>query len=440
MTKIISREKPKIAFVGLGAMGIGMAIHLLEDGFPVSGFDVNPMALERLLAMGGTAASNPRECAQDASFFICMVANSTQIEQALFAESTGAIFGLKNDAIVILCSTVSPGFPQEVLSQVHNRFSRPDIQIIDSPVSGGTIRATQGTLTIMSSGPENILKISQPILQSLGEALYSIEGGLGSANKVKLINQHLAGIHIAVAAEIMGLVATMGLNTQQLYQMVLNSPAHSWMFENRVPHMLSNDWSPHSALGIFIKDMRIVTSEGLSRSFPLYVASAAEQLYRFAALSGYEKEDDAGIVRIFIPHNLSLVSAAAQQQSHADDQPKYDLISHMLEIIHGVTAVEALALAIKLDLSIKSLAPIISNAAGTSRSFETVASRMMGKDSTNMRTLVQSRNILAKAMILAQAYNYPLQITATTLQLLQQALVHGLGDEDHTSLLALWSP
>ncbi|KAJ5287312.1 hypothetical protein N7478_002998 [Penicillium angulare] len=370
MTRISTRNKPKIAFIGLGAMGLGMAIHLLEDGFPVNGFDLDPMALERLLAMGGTAASSPRECVQDASFFICMLANSTQIDQAFFTESTGAIFGLKQDAIVILCSTVAPGFPQEVLSQVHRRFSRPDIQIIDSPVSGGTIRATRGTLTIMSSGPEGTMRISQPVLQSLGEALYNIEGGLGSANKVKLINQHLAGIHIAIAAEIMGLAATMGLNTQRLYEMVLNSPAHSWMFENRVPHMLADDWSPHSALGIFVKDMRIVTSEGLSQNIPLYVATAAEQLYNFAALSGYEKEDDYGLVRIFIPHDLSLVLAAAQQKSHADDQQKFEMICNMLEITHGVTAVESLALAMKLDLSIKSLAPIISNAAGTSRSFE----------------------------------------------------------------------
>lgn len=276
MTKTGVNGKPKIAFIGLGAMGRGMAIQLLSDGFPVSGFDVNPMSLETLLAMGGTAASSPRECVHDASFFICMVANATQIEHVLFTESVGAVFGLKKDATIILCSTVAPGFPQKILDQIHHRFCRPDINLVDCPVSGGTLRAAQGTLTIMSSGAQDALRLAHPVLQSLSQTLYTIDGGLGSANKVKLINQHLAGVHIAIAAEAMGLAATIGMNTKQFYEIVLKSPAHSWMFENRVPHMLCNDWSPHSALSIFVKDMVrqliCATNKGFSNLLTLALA------------------------------------------------------------------------------------------------------------------------------------------------------------------------
>ncbi|QMW38874.1 hypothetical protein G4B11_002110 [Aspergillus flavus] len=439
MTKTEVSTNIKVAFVGLGAMGLGMAIHLLGDGFPVTGFDINPMSLETLLAMGGTAASSPRECVYDASFFICMVANSKQIEQVFFTKLTGAVFGLKKAAVIILCSTTAPGFPQEVLDQIHRRFSRPDINLVDCPVSGGTLRAAQGTLTIMSSGAHDALRLAQPILQSLSQTLYTIEGGLGSANKVKLINQHLAGVHIAIAAEAMGLAATMGLNTKRFYETVLKSPAHSWMFENRMPLMLSNDWSPHSALGIFVKDMRIVTSEGLRKNFPLYIAPAAERLYQFVARAGYEKEDDSGLVRIFIPQDLSLISKAAHQESHAaDHEHKSNLIIQMLDIVHGVAAVEALTLGVKLGLSIKALTSMISNAAGASRSFEVVATTMMGGQRTSIRTLAQSRDILQQATILAQVYNYPLQITATTLQLLQQAVARGLGEENQAALSVLW--
>ncbi|KAE8158897.1 NAD binding domain of 6-phosphogluconate dehydrogenase-domain-containing protein [Aspergillus tamarii] len=439
MTKTEGSTKPKIAFVGLGAMGMGMAVHLLKDGFPVTGFDVNAMALETLLAMGGSAASSPRECAHDASFCICMVANSMQIEHVLFTESVGAVFGLKKDAIIILCSTVAPAFPQEVLDQVHHRFSRPDISVVDCPVSGGTLRAAQGTLTIISSGAQDALKRAQPILRSLSQTVYLIEGGLGSANKVKLINQHLAGVHIAIAAEAMGLAATIGLSTKLFYETVVQSPAHSWMFENRVPHMLSNDWSPHSALSIFVKDMRIVASEGLSENVPLYIASAAESLYQFAARAGYEKEDDSGLVRIFIPHDPSLVSRATHQESYtADHEQQANLICYMLEIVHGVAAVEALALGMKLGLSIKALGPVILNAAGASKSFEEVAAMTKGEQRASIRSLTQSRDILKQVMILAQVYNYPLQITATTLQLLQQAVARGLGNENQAALSVLW--
>jgi 3-hydroxyisobutyrate dehydrogenase len=248
-------QKQKVAFIGLGAMGLGMALHLLEDGYTVSGFDLNPNALEALRAKGGIASTSPRECAADASFLICMVANAVQTDEVLFADSTGAVFGLQRSATVILCSTVPPAFPRTVENRFRVGFARPDIRVVDCPVSGGTVRAGQGTLTILCSGSPETLTGADPILASMSETRYTIAGGLGSANKVKLVNQHLAGIHIAAAAEAMGLVASLGLNTKAFHDEVLGSRAMSWMFENRVPHMLADDWTPHSALGIFVKDM-----------------------------------------------------------------------------------------------------------------------------------------------------------------------------------------
>ncbi|KAJ5514162.1 hypothetical protein N7463_003714 [Penicillium fimorum] len=431
-------SKPNIAFIGLGAMGMGMAVHLLEDGFAVTGFDVNPMALEKLLAMGGAAADSPMECVQDASFVICMVANSTQTEDAFFADSTGAVFGLTQTAVVILCSTVAPGFPMDILDRINQEFQRPDIQLLDCPVSGGTIRAARGMLTILSSGPTDVLNTAQPILKSMSENLYGIAGGLGAANKVKLVNQHLAGVHIAVSAEAMGLAATLGVNTKKFYETVLKGPACSWMFENRVPHMLSNDWTPHSAISIFIKDMRIVTSEGLLQDFPLYIASATERLYQYAARMGYEKDDDASLVRIFLTQTPSLVSEATHSQS-SDNARESELIGHLLETVHTLAAVEALALGEKLGISTNILTSIISNAAGASESFKIVASRILAGDLSSGYTITQTRNKLKEVMILAQMHNYPLQPTATTFQLLQQAVTYGLGEEGQAALVKLWT-
>ncbi|KAJ5409006.1 hypothetical protein N7509_002889 [Penicillium cosmopolitanum] len=431
-------SKPKVAFIGLGAMGMGMAIHLLEDSFAVTGFDVNPMALEKLLAMGGASATSPKECAQGASFVICMVANSTQTEDAFFADSTGAVFGMEQNATVMLCSTVAPGFPGEILDRIHQVFQRPDIRLLDCPVSGGTIRAARGMLTILSSGPTDVLNTAQPILKSMSENLYEIEGGLGAANKVKLINQHLAGVHIAVSAEAMGLAATLKLNTKEFYETVLKSPACSWMFENRVPHMLSNDWTPHSAISIFVKDMRIVTSEGLLQDFPLYIASATERLYQYAACMGYEKDDDASLVRTFLAQNPSLVSESTRIQSPDSSRPS-ELICRLLETVHTLAAVEALALGNKLGISTSTLAPIISNAAGASESFKKVAPCIVAGDPLSGYTITQTRDMLKEVITLAQVHNYPLQLAATTFQLLQQAVTYGLGGEGQAALLKLWT-
>ena len=122
-------------------------------------------------------------------------------------------------------------------------------------MSGGTVRAGQGKLTVLAAGSEKALQQGQEVLSHLSEHLHIIPGGIGAASNVKMINQHLAGIHIAAAAEAMGLAAKAGLNTRQVYDIILTAAGNSWMFENRVPHMLDNDLTPYSALDIFVKDM-----------------------------------------------------------------------------------------------------------------------------------------------------------------------------------------
>jgi 3-hydroxyisobutyrate dehydrogenase-like beta-hydroxyacid dehydrogenase len=132
---------------------------------------------------------------------------------------------------------------------------RHDIFLIDSPVSGGTVRAAHGALTILSSASPAALARGKHLLSEMSEKLYIIPGGVGAASNVKMVNQLLAGVHIAAAAEAMGLAVKMGLNTRHVYDIITNAAGNSWMFENRVPHMLDNDWTPHSALDIFVKDM-----------------------------------------------------------------------------------------------------------------------------------------------------------------------------------------
>jgi 3-hydroxyisobutyrate dehydrogenase-like beta-hydroxyacid dehydrogenase len=153
-----------------------------------------------------------------------------------------------------MCSTVPASYLDEVQESLKSR-NRNDIFLVDSPVSGGTARASEGTLTIMSSGSEAALEKGNPLQSALAERLVVVPGGIGSASKVKMVNQLLAGTHIAAAAEAMGLAATMGLNTQQVFDIIIGAAGNSWMFENRVPHMLRNDWTPLSAIDIFVKDL-----------------------------------------------------------------------------------------------------------------------------------------------------------------------------------------
>lgn len=171
--------------------------------------------------------------------------------------------GLPLRATIIICSTVPAAFLQDIQSNLE-KMNRSDIFLVDSPVSGGTVRAANGSLTILSSGSHAALEQGQPVLMDLSEKLYTIPGGIGAASNVKMVNQLLAGVHIAAAAEAMGLAAKMGLNTRQVYEIIVNAAGNSWMFENRVPHMLKNDYHPYSALDIFVKDLASLSSPAVA--------------------------------------------------------------------------------------------------------------------------------------------------------------------------------
>ncbi|KAL8948929.1 MAG: hypothetical protein Q9183_007645 [Haloplaca sp. 2 TL-2023] len=252
----MTAQLPKVAFAGLGAMGFGMAAHLVESGFAVVGFDVYHPALEkfRALGQGASSAETPRAAVSDAVFFICMVATSIQATPLLFDENIGALGGLKENATIIMCSTVAPAYIDELQARLKD-LNRSDIRLIDSPVSGGAGRAADGSLSIFASGEKPHLEHAHAVLQCMSGKLYEIPGGLGGGSKAKLIHQIFAGIHIAMASEAMGLAALAGLDTRDTYAKLSASDGSSWMFANRVPPMLDPDHKPYSAISIIAKDV-----------------------------------------------------------------------------------------------------------------------------------------------------------------------------------------
>lgn len=163
--------KPRVAFAGLGAMGGGMAKNLVKEGFQVAGFDVYQPLVESLVEAGGKAAKTPKEAASDADFFVSMVANAAQNASLLFDGEDAAIKGLANGKTFILCSTTPPSFVLELRKRLDEE-GRSDIKLLDCPVSGGTIRAANGTLSIFESGPEAHLDEAKEVLQCMSGLLY----------------------------------------------------------------------------------------------------------------------------------------------------------------------------------------------------------------------------------------------------------------------------
>ncbi|CAM8976158.1 unnamed protein product [Rhodiola kirilowii] len=297
-SEIISKASTvkRIGFIGLGAMGFGMATHLLHSNFSVIGFDVYPPTLSRFASAGGLTASSPAQASEGIDVLVVMVTNEVQAESVLYGDH-GAITALPSGASIILSSTVSPAFVTQLERRLQS--AKKDLKLIDAPVSGGVARASMGTLTIMASGTDEALQSTGSVLSALSEKLYIIKGGCGAGSSVKMVNQLLAGVHIASSAEAMAFGARLGLSTRKLFDAITNSGGTSWMFENRVPHMLDNDYTPYSALDIFVKDLGIVSKECSMHKVPLHVATSAHQLFLSGSAAGWGRIDDAGVVKVY---------------------------------------------------------------------------------------------------------------------------------------------
>ena len=232
----------RIGFVGLGAMGLPMALNLVRAGHAVRGFDVNAEAARRLAEAGGEAAASAREAADGADVLALMVATAAQAEAAL-AEAMGA---LPEGAAVVLHSTVPPAFA----TALGERLAASGHPFLDAPVSGGTVGADAGKLTIMASGSPEAFAAAEPLLAAVAGRTYRLGDRPGIGSSVKMVNQLLAGVHIAAACEAMALGVRAGAEAATLYEVIANSAGNSWMFTNRVPHILARDFAPLSAVEI----------------------------------------------------------------------------------------------------------------------------------------------------------------------------------------------
>jgi 3-hydroxyisobutyrate dehydrogenase len=284
----------KIGFVGLGSMGLPMAQQLLGAGHEVYGYDIAKPALGAFTAAGGKAMANPRAVADLVSLLILVVATAEQAETTLFGPDGGAAM-LGEGGVVVLHSTVPPPFTEALGA----RLGEMGLSLLDAPISGGRVAAEAGTLTIMASGSEAAFAAAEAAFAAMAKTVYRLGDRPGIASTVKMINQHLAGVHIAAAAEAMALGTACGADPDKLFEVISNSAGNSWMFSNRVPHILARDFTPLSAVEIFVKDLGIVLETAKGRRFPLPIAAAAHQQYLAASAAGFGREDDSAVVKVY---------------------------------------------------------------------------------------------------------------------------------------------
>ncbi|WP_299554097.1 L-threonate dehydrogenase [uncultured Tateyamaria sp.] len=287
------------AVIGLGSMGYGIAQSCLAAGHTTHGCDIAPTQVERFRTEGG-AAGDLTDIAGTLDAAIVVVLNAAQTEAVLFGE-VGIVPHLKSGTVVIACATVPPDFAKDMEA----RCNAHNIHYLDAPISGGSVKAAQGALSIMASGTPEAFAAAKPIFDATAETVFELGDHAGPGSAMKAVNQLLAGVHIATMAEALTFGMTQGVAPEQFVEVISKCAGSSWMLENRAPHIVNGDYTPLSSVNIWPKDLGIVLDIAKSSSFSAPITAAALQQFIAAAGMGLGGEDDAAVAKVYA-RNASL--------------------------------------------------------------------------------------------------------------------------------------
>lgn len=283
----------KSAVFGLGSMGNGMAVSLLAAGHETWGFDVSADRLSAFQAQGGLTA-DVAAIGPDLDHAIVVVLNADQTRQVLFGPE-GVVPHMRKGSVAIACATVPPEFAKEM----ELKCAEHGVFYLDAPISGGSIKASQGALTIMASGSAEAFSAAQKALDAMAEKVFELGDAAGAGSAMKAVNQLLAGVHIATMAEALTFGMTQGVEPDKFVEVISQCAGTSWMLENRAPHIVEGDFTPHSSVNIWPKDLGIVLDIAKSASFSAPITAAALQQFVAAAGMGHGWEDDAAVAKVY---------------------------------------------------------------------------------------------------------------------------------------------
>lgn len=290
-----------VAVLGLGAMGLPTATRLAGE-FTVSAFDVSAARRELAAAAGVRPAGDPAAAVTAGGIVLLAVRDEAQVREALFG-TDGAAAALGEGGLVVLTSTIGPDAARTLAAEL----AGSGIALVDAPVSGGPARAGAGDLLIVVGAAAEPLARARPVLDRLASTLAVVGERPGDGQAMKTVNQLLAGVHIAAAAEAVALARAFGLDAETVVATLSAGAAGSFMLADRGPRMAqaygehADEVEVRSRLDIFVKDMGIVTDAGRAARVPLPLAAAAQQLYLLGHIAGMDARDDSSVVTLLSP-------------------------------------------------------------------------------------------------------------------------------------------
>ena len=290
-------QKPRVAVLGLGLMGSGMARRLLGAGFPLTVYNRSADKAASLVADGARLAESPRDAAAGAEFVVSMVADDGASRGVWFGEH-GALSEVSPGAILIESSTVTTGWINELADAARAK----EIELLDAPVTGSRTQAASGELNFLVGGSETALERARPLFAAMGRSATRV-GPTGSGALLKLINNFLCGVQAVSLAEALAVIERAGLDREIATQILANGAPGSPLLKTLSARMTARDYTPHFHLALMRKDLEYALKEAAERGVHLSTAQSALEAFERAVASGRGMQDVSAVVE---PHREAL--------------------------------------------------------------------------------------------------------------------------------------
>jgi 3-hydroxyisobutyrate dehydrogenase-like beta-hydroxyacid dehydrogenase len=303
-----------VGFVGVGLMGGAMALRLLDIGHAVAVCDIDAARVALAVAAGARAATTPAALAS-CEIVIVAVVDGAQTREVLFGPD-GLAATLPAGATVMLCPTIGPADTEACAAALAER----GIGCIDAPMSGGPERARAGSMSLMVACPAPLFERWQPLLQTLASRLFRVGEHAGDGARTKLVNNLLAAVNLAGAAEVLALAVRLGLDPAVTLDVIEQSSGQSWIGSDRLRRALAGDEAPRAHMALLAKDSALALQAAHGAGLALPVGETAARHFAQALQAGLARADDSALWR-WITERAVPVEAAVRRDPGSESAP-----------------------------------------------------------------------------------------------------------------------
>ncbi len=284
----------KVGFIGLGVIGKCMAKRIYYAGYKLKVYDVLEDAVREFIGLGVEAVNSPGDLSADSEVILMSLPNSQIVTNVVLGED-GILSKTKPGTVIVDLSSITP----KAIRDIYKVTSSKGVEILDAPVSGGSVGAEAGTLSIMVGGKKELLYKVMPILEVIGNTIYHV-GDVGAGDTMKLVNNLLLGTNMAATAEALALGVKAGLNPEVMFEVITNCSGNSYALKAKYPKFISEgNFKPGFMVDLQYKDLQLAVDTAKEMGIPLVMGNMAQQIYEIAKAEGLGQKDISSVVNLY---------------------------------------------------------------------------------------------------------------------------------------------